>query len=87
MISLPVYDKNGKEVENLKVDESAFGGRVRYALLKQAIVMYNANKRVGTAATKSRGRLKVRPKRYTHRSIPVTPEPAQSGRPNESAAA
>jgi large subunit ribosomal protein L4 len=55
MISLSVYDKNGKEVESLKVDESAFGGRVRYSLLKQAIVMYQDNKRVGTAATKSRG--------------------------------
>jgi large subunit ribosomal protein L4 len=55
MISLSVYDKNGKEVESLKVDESTFGGRIRYSLLKQAIVMYQANKRVGTAATKSRG--------------------------------
>jgi large subunit ribosomal protein L4 len=55
MISLSVYDKNGKEIESLKVDESTFGGRVRYSLLKQAIVMYQANKRVGTAATKSRG--------------------------------
>jgi large subunit ribosomal protein L4 len=55
MISLSVYDKNGKEVESLKVDESTFGGRVRYSLLKQAIVMYQANKRVGTATTKSRG--------------------------------
>lgn len=54
MIRLPVYDRDGKEVETLKVDESVFGGRVRYALLKQAIVMYHANKRVGTAATKSR---------------------------------
>lgn len=55
MISLPVYDREGQEVETLKVDKSAFGGRVRFALLKQAIVMYHANKRVGTAATKSRG--------------------------------
>jgi len=54
MISLPVYDRDGREVETLKVAESAFGGRVRYALLKQAIVMYHANKRVGTAATKNR---------------------------------
>ena len=57
MISLPVYDKSGKEVGSLKVAEAAFGGRVRYALLKQAIVMYNANKRVGTAATKGRGQI------------------------------
>jgi large subunit ribosomal protein L4 len=54
MIRLPVYNSQGKEVESLKVDESAFGGRVRFALLKQAIVMYHANKRVGTAATKNR---------------------------------
>jgi len=54
MIRLPVYNRDGQEVETLKVDESAFGGRVRYALLKQAIVMYHANKRVGTAATKNR---------------------------------
>jgi len=54
MIRLPVYDKDGREVDTLKVDESVFGGRVRYALLKQAIVMYHANKRVGTAATKNR---------------------------------
>jgi len=55
MIDLPVYDREGKEVERLKFDESVLGGRVRYELLKQAIVMYHANKRVGTAATKSRG--------------------------------
>jgi large subunit ribosomal protein L4 len=55
MIKLGVYNKDGKEVESLQVDEALFGGRVRYALLKQAIVMYHANKRVGTAATKSRG--------------------------------
>ena len=55
MINLVVYNKDGEEINSLKVDESAFGGEVRYPLLKQAIVMYHANKRVGTAATKSRG--------------------------------
>jgi len=55
MIDLPVYNKEGQQVESLKVDESAFGGYVRLPLLKQAIVMYHANRRVGTAATKSRG--------------------------------
>ncbi len=54
MISLVVYDTNGKEVDSLKVDEAAFGGIVRYPLLKQAIVMYHANKRAGTASTKGR---------------------------------
>lgn len=55
MIRVAVYNRQGKEVETLKVDEAILGGKVRYPLLKQAIVMYHANKRVGTAATKSRG--------------------------------
>ncbi len=54
MIKLAVYNREGKEVESLKVDEATFGSRVRYPLLKQAIVMYHANKRVGTATTKGR---------------------------------
>lgn len=54
-IDLAVYDRDGREIDTLKVDSSVFGGSVRYSLLKQAIVMYHANKRVGTAATKSRG--------------------------------
>jgi len=55
MIDLPVYNREGKEVETLEVDKTAFGGKVRYPLLKQAIIMYHNNKRVGTAASKSRG--------------------------------
>ena len=55
MIDVAVYNRDGKELESLQVDEGVFGGVVRYPLLKQAIVMYHANKRVGTAATKSRG--------------------------------
>ena len=55
MIDIAVYNRDGSEVDSLKVDESIFGESIRYPLLKQAIVMYHANKRVGTAATKSRG--------------------------------
>jgi large subunit ribosomal protein L4 len=55
MIELAVLSTDGKEVESLKIDEKVLGETVRYPLLKQAIVMYHANKRVGTAATKSRG--------------------------------
>lgn len=54
MIEVKVYNREGKELENLQVDENLFGGSVRAALLKQAIVMYHANKRVGTAATKNK---------------------------------
>jgi large subunit ribosomal protein L4 len=55
MIDLAVYNRQGQQVDNLRVDEAVFGETVRYALLKQALVMYHANKRQGTAATKSRG--------------------------------
>ena len=54
MIDLVVYNMDGKEVESLEVDEAVLGGSVRYPLLKQAIVMHHANKRVGTAANKGR---------------------------------
>jgi large subunit ribosomal protein L4 len=54
MIDLAVYNTDGKEVDSLKVDEAVLGGTVRYPLLKQAIVMCQANKRIGTAANKGR---------------------------------
>ncbi len=55
MIELNVYDIEGKEIDKISVDKASFGSFIRYPLLKQAIVRYRANKRVGTAATKSRG--------------------------------
>jgi large subunit ribosomal protein L4 len=54
MIDIAIYNRQGEEIESLKVDESIFGGVIRHALIKQAIVMYQANKRIGTAATKQR---------------------------------
>ena len=54
MIELAVLNREGKTVETLAVNESVLGGRVRLPLLKQAIVMYHANRRVGTAATKNK---------------------------------
>ncbi len=55
MIDVKIYNREGKELESVQVDEALFGSTIRYPLLKQAIVMYHANKRVGTAATKNRG--------------------------------
>jgi len=57
MIELPVYDREGQEVGRIQVDERVLGGKVRPALLKQALVMYHANRRQGTAATRNRGRV------------------------------
>ena len=55
MIELPIYNRSGQEVAKVTVDEALLGGEVRPALLKQALVMYQANKRQGTVATKGRG--------------------------------
>ena len=58
MIDVPVYSSEGKQVGTVSLDESRFGDEVRPALLKQAVVMYQANRRQGTVGTKSRGMVK-----------------------------
>ena len=55
MIELAVYNKDGKQVDALSLDEAVFGSEVRLPLLKQALVMYQTNLRQGSARTKSRG--------------------------------
>jgi len=55
MIELPVYDKKGKQVEALSIDEATLGTEVKPTLLKQAYVMFHSNRRQGSARTKSRG--------------------------------
>ena len=54
MIEIPVHNLDGKQAGSLQVDEALLGGAVRPALLKQAYVMYHANRRQGSSATKSR---------------------------------
>src|SRR3712207_5937638 len=55
MIEVPVFNQTGQEIEKFQVDEAKLGGEVRNALLKQALVMYHANKRQGTVRTLARG--------------------------------
>ncbi|MCG8406407.1 MAG: 50S ribosomal protein L4 [Phycisphaerales bacterium] len=55
MIDIPVLDTKGKKVGSEQVDPEQLGGRVRFSLLKQAVVAYRANQRQGTVMTKSRG--------------------------------
>lgn len=54
MIELPVYNRKGKQVETLSIDEAALGSEVRPQLLKQAYVMFHANRRQGSARTRGR---------------------------------
>jgi len=55
MIELPIYDRQGKQVDRLQIDEATLGGTVRFALLKQAYVITHGNQRQWSARTKSRG--------------------------------
>ncbi len=53
--TLPVYDMTGKSVDTLSLDALFHEGQVNTDVIHQAIVMYQAGKREGTAATKTRG--------------------------------
>jgi len=55
MIKLPIYDNKGKQVETLDIDEAQLGAEIRPLLLKQAYVMFHANRRQGSARTRGRG--------------------------------
>jgi large subunit ribosomal protein L4 len=55
MIEVPVFDQSGQKVESIQVDEAVLGGHVRPELLKQALVMYHANRRQGSVRTLARG--------------------------------
>ncbi len=54
-MDVPVYNMTGRQVATIAVDEESLGGTVNPALIKQAFVRYHANKRQGSARTKSRG--------------------------------
>jgi large subunit ribosomal protein L4 len=50
-----VYDMDDRQVGEMDLNDEVFGAEVNQALLHQAVVMYEANKRQGTANTKTRG--------------------------------
>ena len=54
MIQIPQFTMEGKPLPAVPVDEAVFGGVVKRFLLRQAVLMYEANRRVGTADTKTR---------------------------------
>ena len=54
-ITLPVFDRTGTEVGSLDVDPAAIASSINRQLLHDVVVMYQANRRQGTAKTKGRG--------------------------------
>jgi len=55
MISLQVKNQQGQDVGTYQFDPAELAPEVNKQLLHDVVVMYEANARVGTAATKSRG--------------------------------
>jgi large subunit ribosomal protein L4 len=55
MASLTIYDRAGAEVGTYDIDPDVFPAEINKQLLHDAVVMYQANLRQGTHASKSRG--------------------------------
>ncbi|MDO4627557.1 MAG: 50S ribosomal protein L4 [Planctomycetia bacterium] len=55
MVSLPIYDRTGKQVDTYEFDVNELADRISVQLLHDAVVMYQSNMRQGTAKTKTRG--------------------------------
>ncbi len=54
-MKLTVHDISGKELETIEVDDAVFGIEPNGPVVHQAFLASRANKRVGTASTKTRG--------------------------------
>ncbi|HEY7801170.1 MAG TPA: 50S ribosomal protein L4 [Dehalococcoidia bacterium] len=54
-MKLSVHDIAGKEIDSIEVDDAVFGIEPNGPVVHQALVASLANKRVGTATTKTRG--------------------------------
>ena len=54
MASLTVYDRSGETVGAYEIDPAELAPRINKQLLHDVVVMYQANKRQGSAKTKSR---------------------------------
>ncbi len=54
MLAVPIVDMSGASVGEAQVDPAWLGGRVRLALLKQAVVTYEDHQRQFSARTKRR---------------------------------
>jgi large subunit ribosomal protein L4 len=56
-MEIPVYSIAGQVIDHVAVDEVALGGVPNLDLIRQAVIMYEANRRVGTVKVKTRGDL------------------------------
>ena len=57
MLAVPIYNVAGERTGEAEIDPAVLGGRVRPALIKQAIVAYRDHQRQGSARTKGRSQV------------------------------
>lgn len=55
MVTLPIFNTEGKEVDTIKLNSTVFDGKINLAVIHQAVNAYRANSREGIASTKTRG--------------------------------
>jgi large subunit ribosomal protein L4 len=55
MTTLPVFNKSGKEVGRYDIDLDALAPKMTKQLMHDAVLMYQANRRLGTHKSKTRG--------------------------------
>lgn len=55
MVTLPIYNTEGKEIETFKLDHAVFDGNVNSDAIYQAVVAFRAGQRKGLASTKTMG--------------------------------
>lgn len=56
-IAVPIYNRQGQQVETINVDPADFGGKISPRLMHEAVLMYQANARAGTHSTLRRGQV------------------------------
>ena len=54
MLELAVYDLAGNKIDTVEIDPAIFGGKVNKAVLREAVLMYQAAQRTGTSSAKNR---------------------------------
>ena len=68
MIDIPVYNTEGENTDSVSLDEAALGGRIKWKLLRQAVLSYESNK-TGDTVTSN-----IQSWRYTDQEETVEPE-------------
>ena len=59
MVEIVAYNKSDDKLSKVEVDESLFGEKVKKRLLKEAVLMYEANLRQGTHSTLTRAEVSL----------------------------